>query len=529
MPGATDMLSKHARIRSARRLLVLFGDQLDRSLPLLGELDKERDAIFMAEVREEAEHVPSHRQRTALFLAAMRHFALEAIDAGHRVRYVRLDDERSTGTLKGEIAHALETLSPESVVAVQPGEHRVEKDLRAACGKNDVPLEIEPDASFTCSLEEFDAWAKGRKSLVMEYFYRERRAALDVLMAGPKQPEGGRWNYDDENRESFKRAPDVPREYRPRPDAVTREVMALVESAFPDAPGRMEHLLWPVTPREARRALDDFVENRLPQFGRYEDAMWAGEPVLYHSRLAAALNLKLIDPKTCVEAAVAAYESGHAPLNSVEGFVRQIIGWREFIRGVYYREGPGYADRNELGQKGALPELFWTGETDMACLSHCVGEVLDNAWGHHIPRLMVIGNFALIAGVDPRAVHEWFLGMYVDAVEWVTAPNVVGMSQHADGGIVGTKPYAGSGKYVSRMSNYCSDCRYDVTKRTGEDACPFNVFYWDFLARHRRRFEKNHRMKMVLKNLDRFGDDRLAEIRRDAERLRDEIGVGNHG
>jgi deoxyribodipyrimidine photolyase-related protein len=280
-----------------------------------------------------------------------------------------------------------------------------------------------------------------------------------------------------------------------------------------------------VTPAEARAALDDFVEHRLPEFGAYEDAMWQGEPFLYHSTLSAALNLGLLDPGVCVQAALDAHADGHAPLNAVEGFVRQIVGWREFIRGVYYREGPDYPGRNELEQDGKLPAFYWTAATEMNCVHHCVDEVLERAYGHHIPRLMVLGNFALIAGVAPREVHEWFLAMYVDAVEWATAPNVVGMSQHADGGIVGTKPYAGSGSYIQRMSNYCTGCRYDPKRRTGADACPFNTFYWDFLLRHRPRFAANPRMRLSVRNAERLDPAEQRAMRRDADALRVSFGI----
>jgi len=281
-----------------------------------------------------------------------------------------------------------------------------------------------------------------------------------------------------------------------------------------------------VTRRQAEEALDDFIEKRLPSFGDFQDAMRAGEPWLFHSLLSPPLNLKLLDPRRAVDAAVRAYEKGHAPINAVEGFVRQIIGWREFIRGVYYREGPDYLRRNGLGQHGNLPHFFWTAETDMNCLSHCLDEVLEWGWGHHIPRLMVIGNFALMAGVHPGAVHEWFLGMYVDAVEWVTAPNVIGMSQHADHGVVGSKPYVSSGKYIHRMSNYCKGCRYDVNQTVGEDACPYNALYWDFLDRHQDTFQGNRRMSIALSNVRKRDGSDLEEIRRRARSLRREWGVG---
>jgi deoxyribodipyrimidine photolyase-related protein len=514
-------LGRYNRMRSAGTLLLVLGDQLDAEMPGLAKLDRDRDAVLLAEVREEAEHVRSHRQRTTLFLSAMRHFALDLIDKGYRVRYVRLVDRVNTQTLASELERAVDTLGPGRVQVVRPGDHRVEARLREAADRKEVPLEILDDTSFTCSLGEFDAWADdGRKELVMEFFYRERRRALNVLLQDDGKPVGGQWNFDKENRKAFKRAPDVPAPYRPRPDEVTREVMALVERTWPDAPGRMERFDWPVTRKEARNALRDFVENRLRNFGTYEDAMWAGEPVLYHSRLASSLNLKLIRPQECVDAALEAYEEGQVGLNDVEGFVRQLIGWREFIRGVYYREGKDYLRRNGLRHDGKLPSLYWSGETEMRCLAHCVGEVLDHAWGHHIPRLMVLGNFALTAGVHPGAIHEWFLAMYVDAVDWVTAPNVIGMSQHADHGVVGTKPYAGSAGYINRMSNYCQGCRYDPKQRVGDDACPFNTFYWDFLLRHRNRFRANRRMGLALKNADRLDQGEKKSIRSRARELR---------
>jgi deoxyribodipyrimidine photolyase-related protein len=513
------------RVRSARRLVVVLGDQLDRGSAAIRGLDVDRDAVLMAEVREEAEHVPSHRQRTALFLSAMRHFALELAGSGVRLRYVRLEDRGNTQSLGGELARAAKVLRPEGVVVTEPGEHRVARALREAAASAGVPLRTEEDESFTCTTDSFRGWAEGRKELIQESFYRTRRRELRVLLEPDGGPAGGRWNYDDENRESFRSAPDPPRPYSPRTDAVTREVIEIVERLFPEAPGRMKSFRWPVRPDQARRALDDFVRNRLPLFGRYEDAMWSGEPVLYHSLLSSSLNLKLLHPRECVDAAVRAVESGTAPLNSVEGFVRQLIGWREFVRGVYFREGEGYAERNGLQQSGSLPGFFWDGETEMNCLAHCIGEVLDHGWGHHIPRLMVIGNFALIAGIAPRQIEEWFLAMYVDAVEWVTAPNVVGMSQHADGGVVGTKPYAASGKYIDRMSNYCDGCRFDVGTRSGPDACPFNTLYWDFLIRHRERFASNRRMTMMLRNVDRLDAGERRSLVRDAGSLRGRFGI----
>lgn len=515
---------KHPTVRKAKSLVVVLGDQLDRGASILSQLDRNRDAVLMVEAKNESEHVISHRQRTVVFLSAMRHFALDLIERGMRLRYIHLDDPRNTHTLGSELTRALAALSPQRVFVTKPGEHRVESEIRDACEEAGINLEVTGDESFTCPLDEFNRWAKGRKSLVMEYFYRERRRANNILVEKGK-PVGGRWNFDEKNRSSFSGPPNAPRPYAARPDAITREVIDLVRRSFPRAPGELSDFDWPVTTDEAKRALNDFIRKRLPNFGKFEDAMWAGEPVLYHSRLSTPLNLKLLNPRACIDAALKAYDAGHAPINSVEGFVRQIVGWREFIRGVYYREGPDYVARNGLDHQGNLPGFFWTGDTEMSCLRYCLREVVENAWGHHIPRLMVIGNFAMIARVHPRAVHEWFLGMYADAVEWVTAPNVIGMSQHADGGVVGTKPYAASGRYIQRMSNYCNSCRFNPKTRTGDDACPFNVFYWDFLLHHHKRFAKNHRMTLALRNAGRIDRDEKREIRTRADKLRDDLGI----
>lgn len=538
-----DPLKKHARMRSCDTLLVVLGDQLDRDMPALSELDKGRDAVLMMEVREEAEHVPSHKQRTVLFLSAMRHFAAELVEKGFRVRYVKLDDGANTQSFASELRRAASTLSPKRIVVTQPGEHRVvevveefAEEWRGEAGEGEErAFEMREDEHFYTPLEEFAEWAEGRKSMIMEFFYREQRKKLGYLMEGEKKPAGGEWNFDKENRETFKDTPMAKRPYAPKPDEVTREVMELVERTWPDAYGKLDSFRWPVTRAEALKALNDFIDRRLHRFGTYEDAMWTGEAFLYHSVLSSSLNLKLLNPRECVEKAIAAYEEGRATLNNVEGFVRQLIGWREYIRGVYFTEGPGYPFRNGLEQSGELPEWFWTGETDMRCMQECLGSVVEHAYSHHIPRLMVIGNFAMLAGVEPRQVHEWFLAMYVDAVEWATAPNVVGMSQHADRrpdakagetGVVGTKPYAASGKYISRMSNYCEHCRYDVKKREGEDACPFNVLYWDFLIRHRETFRKSNRMALILKSVDRLSKETRAQLTKDGKAIRQRFGIG---
>ena len=512
-----------------RSLIVVFGDQLDADSPALRGAEPGRDVILMSEVREESTHVPSHVQRTVFFLSAMRHFAEELRGKGLTVRYVALTDPANTHSFDGEVRRAAAELRPERIVFIEPGEHRVRRVAESWSSLAPRGVRILPDPFFLTSDEEFlERAGVARAGARMEHFYRRQRVALRILIDNKGGPVGGKWNLDKLNRLPFGKGgpkPSPPTPPRFPPDDVTRAVIQDVRRMLPDLPGRIDRFAWPVTRAQALRCLRSFIEHRLPRFGPYEDAMWAGEPVLYHSALSASLNLRLLRPRECVDAAVEAYQRGDAPLQSVEGFVRQIIGWREYIRGVYRREGPGYAERNHLNHAGALPEFYWTGETDMACLRACIGEVLDSAYGHHIQRLMVVGNFALIAGVRPREVADWFLGMYADAVDWATLPNVIGMSQHADGGVVGSKPYACGGAYLRRMSNYCSECRYRPERRTGDDACPFSTLYWDFIFRHRRVFAANPRMALAVRQAQAMPRSERVAIAAGADAIRRRLGV----
>lgn len=506
-------------------LAFVLGDQLSVRLPALAGLRPGTDAVLMAEVKAESERPPSHRQRTVMFLSAMRHFAADLAARGIGVRYVGLDDPANTHTLGSELVRAVRLLRPARVVVTQPGDHRVEADLLRACRDADIPLNILEDTHFLTTREQFRSWAADRNSLTMEYFYREQRRRLRILVDEQGRPEGGEWNLDASNRERFEGDQLVPEPLRAPPDDVTRGVMSMVDREMPRLPGRVSSFGWAVTPQDARKQFDHFVRTRLALFGPYEDAMWTSQAWLYHAQASPAMNLKLLDPREMLESVLAAHHAGAAPLQSVEGFVRQIIGWREFIRGVYFREGPMYERRNTLEHEGRLPEFYWTGETDMRCMRECIGQVLEHGYGHHIQRLMVTGNFALIAGVHPKRVSDWYLGMYVDGVDWVTLPNTLGMSQHADGGVVGTKPYAGAANYIGKMSNYCKGCRYDPKERTGERACPFNTLYWDFLIRHRERFSKNPRVRMIVKGVDRMSVSQRTEITREGKRLKCRFGV----
>ena len=508
-----------------RRLLVLFGDQLDKRYLSDAGLQKERDAIALFEVVSESRHVPSHFQRTVLFLSAMRHFASALREDEWRVHYVKIDDEDNTGALDGEISRAIGLLAPEQLVFVYPGEIRVRNIVEYVARNTSIPHVVLSDSHFLTELTEFDHWASGRSEMRMGHFYREQRRRLGILVDDSGSPEGGRWNYDKENRKRFSAAPHVPEFPAFTPDATTQTVVRTVRSMLPDLPGFKAGFQWPVTRGQWLSLLEHFVRERLPRFGDYEDAMWEDETILFHSGLSAGLNLKLLSPREVVDAALSEYADGHAPLNAIEGFVRQVIGWREFIRGVYWHEGAGYRDRNDLEQRGRLPWFYWDGDSDMECMRDVLHSVLTRGYAHHIARLMVTGNFALIAGVRPQEVADWYLGMFVDGIDWATLPNVLGMTMFADGGVVASKPYAASGKYINRMSNYCTRCAYDVRVRTGERACPFSVFYWDFLFRNEYRFDAIPRMALMARTARRIGVTERDAIVSAADRLRARFGI----
>jgi deoxyribodipyrimidine photolyase-related protein len=496
-------------------------------------LDPERDALWMAEADAEITSVPSHKRRIALFLSAMRHYRDARRAEGWTVHYHELtadpDRDRApdfAGLLKG----SLQELAPARLGALLPGDHRVLETLRAAAASAEVPLDVEEDPHFLVPLADFRAWADGRKRFLLEDFYRWRRKETGILMEGPREPVGGEWNYDGDNRETFgKSGPrEIPAPPRFLPDELTQEVMELVEARFGSHPGRLEGFAEAVTPEEAREALDAFITERLSRFGTYQDALWEGEPFLYHSRISAALNLKLLDPRACVQRAEDAYHAGDAPLNAVEGFIRQILGWREYVRGIYWHFMPEYAEGNalECDEERDVPRFFWDGETDMACVADAMRGVLDHGYAHHIQRLMVLGLFALLQGTHPYRFHEWHMALYLDAIDWVSLPNTLGMSQYGDGGRVGSKPYCASGRYIDRMSNHCGGCRYDPGEATGDEACPFTTLYWDFLDRHEDRLAGNRRMGFQLRNLSRKDEAERDAIRERASSLLNRIEEG---
>ena len=500
-----------------RTLRFVLGDQLTPSLSALRGAEPD-DIILMAEVADETTYVPHHRKKIVFILAAMRAFAAELRALGYTADYVKLDDPANTGNFSGELQRAVARHKPHRIAATLAGEHRVVAMQRSWADLIGVPVDLAEDDRFICTRADFERWAADRKQLRMEYFYREMRRRTDLLMDGD-QPEGGRWNFDADNRKPASADLFMRRPPAFAPSSETQAVIDLVARRFPKGFGALDGFDYPVTRVDAEQARDDFLANALPRFGDYQDAMLADEPFLYHSILSPCINVGLLDPLDLCRRAEREYHAGRAPLNAVEGFIRQIIGWREYVRGIYWREGPDYLKRNELNATRDLPPFYWNGETDMRCMRQAIDQTIQHAYAHHIQRLMITGNFALIAGIDPHQVHEWYLAVYADAFEWVEAPNTLGMSLFADGGLLGSKPYAAGGAYINRMSDYCKDCRYKVSEKTGPSACPFNYLYWDFVARNETLLVRNPRTSQVARAWSKLDADRQLAVRDSATRF----------
>ncbi len=504
-----------------RRLVLVLGDQLSPDIRALREADRASDVVVMAEVAEEASYVPHHPKKIAFLFAAMRKFAAALRDEGWEVRYTRLDDRDNAGSIPGELVRRAEETGAGEVLATEPGEFRLIEALHDC----PVPVRQLEDDRFLAGHADFDRWAKGRKSLRMEYFYREMRERTGLLMEDGA-PAGGKWNYDTENRKPPPEGVEYGGPMRFTPDDTVEEVLDLVAERFPSNFGSLRPFWFATDRAQARRHLAHWVRGALPRFGDYQDAMLTGEPFLYHSVLGLYMNAGLLDPREVCTAAEQAWREGHAPLNAVEGFIRQVIGWREYIRGIYFHHGPDYVARNELGHDRDLPPMFWGEATRMHCISESVGQARDEGYAHHIQRLMITGNFALLAGVSPQQVHHWYMSAFVDAYEWVMAANTIGMTQFADGGVVASKPYDSSGNYIAKMSDYCDHCAYSVKRKTGEGACPFNLLYWAFMDRHRARFEKNPRMAQMYGTWDRMKPDKRETILEEAAAFLERMSAG---
>jgi deoxyribodipyrimidine photolyase-related protein len=507
-------------------LIPVFADQLSHCVAGLKASDRETDVVLMMEVSAEADYIPHHRKKLAFLFSAMRHFADELVQQGWRVDYVRLDAEHNSGSFERELSAAVERHRCSLIRCTEPGEWRVLNMLKDLQNTLSLSLEICADDRFVCDHATFRSWAKDRKSLRMEYFYRDRRRQTGLLMEGDN-PVGGQWNFDANNRKRAPKGWQPPAVYRTEPDAITQDVLAMVAQRFPDRFGHLDDFFYCVTASQAEDALNHFIQYALPTFGDFQDAMVQDEPFLSHSVISLYLNAGLLDPVEVCRKAEAAWHRQQAPLNAVEGFIRQIIGWREYVRGIYWMHMPGYLEQNFFGHKRELPSFYWTGDTDMNCIAQSVGQTIKHAYAHHIQRLMVTGNFAMLAGIDPKHIHEWYLAVYVDAFEWVEAPNTLGMSQFADGGLLGSKPYAAGGNYINKMSNYCGQCRYKVSLKSGQGACPFNYLYWDFVDRNRQALGQNPRMVQMYQTWDRMNDQQKDESRQSAARFLMDMEAGH--
>lgn len=508
-------------------LCLILGDQLSESISSLQGLDKANDLILICEVQEEATYVRHHKKKIAFLFSAMRHFAEELILQGFTVRYVKLDDPDNTGNLEGEVKRALSEINASRIIVTEPGEYRLLQVFKSWPDKFNLAVDIRPDTRFLCHIEGFKRWASGKKELRMEYFYREMRKQYNILMEPNGKPVGGQWNLDKENRKPPSKGMASPKRLSYKKSAITLEVLNLVRERFHDHFGTLEPFHFAVTRSQALKELQHFIDEILPQFGDYQDAMVAGEPYLYHSLISSYLNAGLLLPLEICSLVETAYRSGKAPLNAVEGFIRQILGWREYVRGIYWLHMPEYGQLNFLDAKRPLPEFFWTAKTNLFCVAEAVRHTRDYAYSHHIQRLMITGNFALLAGINPVEVCEWYLLVYADAYEWVELPNTLGMALFADGGIMASKPYAASGKYINRMSNFCQHCQYDPLQTTGEKTCPFNALYWDFLARHEDKLQGNQRLSYMYANWHKQMPEKQVAIRKQAEYTFEQMDIGN--
>ncbi|MGB1068332.1 MAG: cryptochrome/photolyase family protein [Henriciella sp.] len=499
-------------------LILVLGDQLSHNLSSLAAADKTVDRILMCEVADETTYVRHHKKKIAFIFSAMRHFAETLRADGWHVDYVKLGDAGNTGSFTGEVRRAVQRIKPAELIVTEPGEWRLRQILAEWEETMALPVTILADTRYLCSHAEFASWAEGRKQYRMEYFYRDMRRKTGLLMAG-SEPIGGKWNFDSENRKPPPSGLTLPQPLRFAPDMISRDVLALVADKFEDHFGDLEPFWYATTAEQAEQAFEHFVVSALPRFGDFQDAMLEGEKFLYHAVISTYLNAGLLDPLKLCQRVDFAYQAGHVPINAAEGFIRQIIGWREFVRGIYWQKMPDYAGLNFFENTRDLPDFYWTGDTEMACMRAAISQTREEAYAHHIQRLMVTGNFALLAGIDPHQVHEWYLSVYADAYEWVELPNTLGMSQFADGGVLGSKPYAASGNYINKMSNHCKTCRYDVKQKTGEKACPFNPLYWDFLVRNAEKLRGNPRMAQMYRTWDRMAPDRQAEYRHSAAEI----------
>lgn len=471
------------------------------------------------EMRQETDYVLHHAQKILGIFAAMRYFAGELEAKGHQVIYLKIDDPKNLQSLTKNIDRLISEYSFNNFESQEPDEWRLDEQLKTYCDGLNIPSKMWGSEHFLAEREDVGKLFAGRKKWLMETFYRQMRAKYEVLIektGSSVKPVGGQWNFDQENRKAWKGNPAEPIDERPTHNH--RELWNSIERSGVKSFGnpQAENFRWPVSRTEALSHLKIFIDQILPHFGDYQDAMSMHSWRMFHSLISFGLNIKLLHPLEVIRAAEAAYVSNRVSLSAAEGFIRQILGWREYIRGVYWANMPKYVNHNYFGHETPLPEWFWTGDTKMNCVSHAIKQSLGHAYAHHIQRLMITGNFALLAGINPQALHEWYLGIYIDAFEWVELPNTLGMSQFGDGGLLATKPYVSSAAYIDRMSDYCKTCAYDKKKRLEKDACPFNALYWNFYQKHEDKLSKNPRIGMAYRQLAKMSAEELKAIKEKA-------------
>lgn len=505
-----------------KKIILILGDQLSHNISSLQFCDKKTDIIMLCENWNEATYVKHHVKKIAFLFSAMRHFAKELKEKNYKVDYLKLDPKDKKSSFTSSVKKVAVKHNASQVVVTHPGEYRVLKEIESWPSKLKLDVDIVDDDRFLCDIDDFKEWEKNYKQPRMEFFYRYMRQKYNFLVKNGK-PIGGKWNFDAENRKPAKENLKIKKPFMTKPDKITTEVIKLVEANFKKNFGEMDDFHFAVTRKDALKSLKYFIDNNLKNFGAYQDIMLENEPWLYHSHISQYINCGLLDPMECIECALEAYKQKKAPINSVEGFIRQILGWREYIRGVYWLKMPGYVNSNYLKASKKLPEFFWTGETDMNCLKQCINETAQNAYAHHIQRLMVLGNFCLLTGINPKYVNEWYLIVYADAYEWVELPNVSGMILFADGGYVASKPYAAGGAYINKMSNYCSSCKYNVKEKVGEKACPFNYLYWNFLINNKDKLNDNQRLALVYSSLKRMDKEKIKDIKKSSAKFMKEL------
>jgi len=464
---------------------------------------------------------PYHKQKLTLVWSAMRHFAQELGELGYEVDYYAAQPHLKPALRAHMVKH-----HPTHMRLMETAEYGRSVRLADILKTYKVDVEITPNNMFLSDRAAFARNARGKKTLLMETFYRRMRRETGLLMDG-EEPEGGEWNYDRLNRER----PPLDHEFPPiprfEPDQTTRSVMDLVAREFSTHFGELDGFWLPVTRPDAEQFLEDFLEHRLDLFGPYEDAIVVGQPGLYHSLISPLLNIGLLEPLDICRRVEACYYEGTARLNSVEGFIRQIVGWREFMYQVYHLKMPDYEQANHFEADLPLPDFYWNADTDMYCVADAIKTLQRYGINHHIQRLMITGNLALIAGINPQSVNGWYWSAYTDAYGWVVTPNVLGLSLYADDGLIATKPYSASANYINRMSDCCQQCAYDHRRKTGENACPFNSLYWDFLARNYDRLKRNPRMNLVMAMYDKLDRGQVKAMRKQAARIRERLGTGH--